>query len=97
MIHITKTAESVSDLGLNWIRWLPKNDNILTSSWTIEDDNDTLILSDQQIINGKMTSCMFSGGSLGVVYKVFNHIVTFDGREESRYFYVKIEEKSIAD
>ena len=66
---------------------LAPSDSITTSQWTCADPDLTL---NGAAVEGPLVSVFASGGVAGTNYRVRNHIVTAQGREETRYFYLSI-------
>ncbi len=83
-----KDPDAVLDYGFLWSKWL-NGDTISTSSWTIDSE---LTETDSTHTAGT-TTVWLSGGECGKTYKVINHIVTANGREEDRTLFIKVEER----
>jgi hypothetical protein len=55
-----------------------------------------LVRESQGVVSGNLkTYVELSGGQTGKTYKITAHIVCSDGAEDSRYFRVKVESRSL--
>lgn len=86
-----KDPQDKEDFGFDWEPWL-SGDSIASSTWTVEPSGLTM---SNQTSSATKTTVFLSGGTLGVQYKVTNHIVTSasPAREMSWSLQVLIEEK----
>lgn len=85
-----KDPDSKLDYGFDWTDWLMEGDTISTSTWAVDDSD----LVDSTPTNSSTgTSVWLDGGVAGTTYKVTNSIVTAQGREEDRSFYVRVIER----
>ena len=87
--HLPKGEVSVLNIGLNWADWL-ETDTITLSEWTADAD---LTLSRQQNTT-TTTSCYVSGGILNKTYQITNKITTLDGKVDTRYVTIVIDNQS---
>jgi hypothetical protein len=87
---LAKDLTSVLDIGIDWSRWL-KTDTIVTSEWTAAPEVTISRLQN----DATSTSCFIAGGVFGEVYRIVNKITTQDGRVDSRYISVVIEDTSV--
>jgi len=70
------------DYSIDWSQWLTGTDTIASSTWT-STATGTITLSNQS--SGTATTvCWVSGGVVGEIYNVTNHIVSAGGRIEDR-------------
>lgn len=88
--YIEKGVTSVLDIGIDWSAWL-KSDTISASEWTA----DPAITLTRKQTTGTVTACYVSGGVFGVVYRVVNKITTVDGKVDSRYITITIQDSSV--
>jgi hypothetical protein len=89
--RFTKDPQAVLDYTINWSDWLD-GDTISTSTWTAE-SGITVEASPAPSFTTTTTTIWLSGGTLGTVYRITNHVVTAATREDDRTFTVKIETK----
>ncbi len=79
LASFVKDPAAVLDYTIDWSPWLGE-DTIVTSTWTVEGDVD---LSDEAIF-ASVTQVWASGGTLGTLADLTNHVVTDEGREDER-------------
>ena len=87
--NLPKGELSVLNIGLNWADWL-EADTIAVSEWTADAD---LTLSRKQNTT-TTTSCYVSGGILNKTYQITNKITTLDGKVDTRYVTIVIDNQS---
>ena len=87
--HLPKGELSVLNIGLNWAEWL-ETDTITLSEWTADAE---LTLSRKQNTT-TTTSCYVSGGILNKSYQITNKITTLDGKVDTRYVTIVIDNQS---
>lgn len=84
-----KTADSILDFQFDWSTWLASGDTISTSTWTLESG----ITEDSESETTTTTTITISGGTTGKTYKATNAIVTANGFEANRTFFLKIQDR----
>lgn len=87
--HLPKGELSVLNIGLDWADWLG-TDTITLSEWTADAE---LILTRKQNTT-TTTSCYVSGGILNKTYQITNKITTLDGKIDTRYVTIVIDNLS---
>jgi len=87
--NLPKGEVSVLNLGLDWAEWL-ETDTITLSEWTADAE---LTLSRKQNTT-TTTSCYVSGGILNKTYQITNKITTLDGKVDTRYVTIVIDNQS---
>ena len=87
---LPKGETSVINVGLNWAPWLG-TDTITASEWTADIE---LTLTRKQNTT-TTTACYISGGVFGKNYKIVNTITTLDGKVDSRYITITIDDTSV--
>ena len=87
--HLPKGELSVLNIGLDWADWL-ETDTITLSEWTADAE---LTLSRKQNTT-TTTSCYVSGGILNKTYQITNKITTLDGKVDTRYVTIVIDNQS---
>lgn len=97
--YIDKDSEAVLDYGFSWADWMPTDDSISTSTWTvsaISGDSDPLAIDSSSFTGStSKTVATLSGGTDGNIYTVSNKIVTGDGRTDRRHFRVCVKARSV--
>ena len=87
--NLPKGELSVLNIGLDWTEWL-ETDTITLSEWTADAE---LTLSRKQNTT-TTTSCYVSGGILNKTYQITNKITTLDGKVDTRYVTIVIDNQS---
>ena len=87
--NLPKGELSVLNIGLNWADWL-ETDTITLSEWTADAE---LTLSRKQATT-TATSCYVAGGILNKSYQITNKITTLDGKVDTRYVTIVIDNQS---
>ena len=82
-----KDDDARLDYVIDWTEWLG-GDIINTSSWETEEG----LLIDADTNDGSRTTVWVSGGTIGVIYDVTNHIITDAGREDERTIRIYVRE-----
>lgn len=85
---IRKDPDAKLDYTLDWREWLD-GDIVKTSTWEL----DPGLTMESATHDGMKTTIWLSGGDAGEHYKVTNHIITTDGREDERSFTVVVRER----
>lgn len=75
-----KTTTEYLDFTIDWSKWLPPDDILNFSSWTVPAG----ITNGMETSTTTSTSIWLSGGTLGESYDVVNSIKTSAGRQEDR-------------
>jgi len=87
--HLPKGELSVLNIGLDWADWL-ETDTLILSEWTADAE---LTLSRKQNTT-TTTSCYVAGGILNKSYQITNKITTADGKVDTRYVTIVIDNQS---
>ena len=87
--NLPKGELSLLNIGLNWAEWL-ETDTITLSEWTADAE---LTLSRKQNTT-TTTSCYVAGGILNKSYQITNKITTLDGKVDTRYVTIVIDNQS---
>jgi hypothetical protein len=86
----TKDPEAVLDYGFDWgTSWLASGETLIASAWTVPAG----LTKDSSAFTTAIALVWLSGGTLGEVYIVTNHITTSDGREEDRSHVIMIKDR----
>lgn len=88
----TKDPDAVLDYTIDWSEWLPENDTITDSTYTVVSDDDDAVVVDDSLFTDTTTTVWLSGGVAGTKYTVTNHITTSDGRQDDRSLTINIKE-----
>lgn len=86
-----KDPGEVKDYGFDWSAHLGDVDTISTSAWVVATGLTEEV--DPAASNTTTTTTIWlSGGTAGTEYRVTNHVVTAQGREFERSFYVNVQD-----
>lgn len=81
MLKAVKDPNAVLDYKWDWAAWMPDNDRIVASTFTVDDPAITV---EDTMFDATTTTAWLAGGTAGVTYVVTNHITTEDGRQDDR-------------
>lgn len=87
-----KDPQSVLDYAVDWSEWLASGDTITSSSWSVSGPDSALVI-DTDTNDTTSATVWLSGGSVALVYKAINTIVTDQGRTDERTIEVTITNK----
>src|SRR5262245_20984246 len=76
---VTKDPVSVEPYGLDWTEYLAELGDeviIIDAEWSIEGPDETLTVAGDDILEGRKTRAMLSGGTRYSRYTVINRITT---------------------
>lgn len=97
--YIEKDPSAQLVYTMDWTQWLSTGQQVDAVTYTLQvraNDPAPLVRESQGIANNnKHTYVELSGGQAGKTYKITAHITTDDGAEDSRYFRVKVESRSL--
>jgi hypothetical protein len=97
--YIEKDPQSRLDYSIDWSDWMPSEDSILNSSWTIQtitgDLNPLTTDDDQYNASTSITTIYLAGGTAGNTYRITNTITTDDGLIDERYFRLVVRDRTI--
>ena len=97
-IFIRKSPADVLDYSIDWTDWLPSQDNIATTNFTISTvtgDASPLTL-DSTSAGEQISTAYISGGTLGKLYTVTCTITTSaNNLTVARQFRILVEERSV--
>ncbi len=83
-----KDSDAVLDYEIDYAAWLG-DDTIATSTWDVP----TGLIKDSDTNTTTTTTIWLSGGTVGEIYRVTNHIVTAGGREDDRTIKIRVTSK----
>jgi len=81
------------DYAVDWGDWLPAGDAISNSTWIVEPATTPPLDHSGATNSPTRTKVFITGGKDGMRYRVTNEIVTDDGLEASRGFFIEINEQ----
>lgn len=91
----SKHPDGKLDYSVDWSDFLGDDDEITSSAWEVEEieDDEAPVVASQEGISGGVTTVWLDAGTVGFAYLVSNHITTDAGREDTRSFVLRIEQK----
>lgn len=85
-----KDPQAKLDYAVDWSAWLDEDDDTIgQSDWTVPGGLTEVSAS----TTGTLATVWLSGGVVGEVYEVVNHIVTAAGREDDRTIFIHVADK----
>lgn len=97
--YIEKDPSAQLVYTMDWSQWLSTGEIITAVTYTLQvraNDPAPLVNESSGITADTLkTYVELSGGQAGKTYKVTAHITTDSGAEDSRYFRVKVESRSL--
>ena len=84
-----KDPDATLDYNVNWADWLDTGDTISSVSFDADDG----ITIDSESNTNTVATAVISGGTVGTRYKITCSIVTANGDEDDRSFYIRVREK----
>lgn len=78
------------DYAIDWSRHLDEGDTVASSTWTVATGLTTATPAPSATTT--ITTIWLSGGTAGTEYRVTNHVITAQGREYERSFFVNVQE-----
>jgi len=95
-IFIRKSPQGVLDYSVDWTDWLPTDETIQSSNFTIStiSGDASPLTRDSQSNVGAVCTAVLSAGTAGNVYTVTNTITT-DNYTEARFFKIVVENRSV--
>ncbi len=94
---IAKDPAAQLTYSMDWSQWLEEGDTISTVTYTLQvraNDPEPLIKESQGVQGDTLTFVEVSGGQVGKVYTVTANIETANGLIDSRYFRIRVENRS---
>jgi hypothetical protein len=88
MSDFIKDPDAVLDYSVDWAAWLD-TDTIATSVWSSPEG---MTVVDTTNVATSATVWL-SGGTVGMRYRITNHIVTAAGRENDRTISIRVQEQ----
>jgi hypothetical protein len=88
MSSFAHDPSAVLDYAIDWTAWLAEGETIYASTWTIP-TGITQTTPAPSIAAG-VTTVWISGGTVGTIYTVTNHITTSQGRQDDRSFELSV-------
>jgi hypothetical protein len=93
MSFLLKDPEAVLDYAVDWGAEYLSGDALSDSSWSVspsENDGATITASAFDLL---ISTVQVSGGRVGRIYRLTNHVTTASGREDSRSIILRVEKR----
>ena len=93
MTLLLKDPEATLDYSVDWGSEYLSGDALVDSSWTVSpaDPDGVELLSDR--FDLLVATARMGGGIAGRLYRLTNHVVTAEGREDSRSIMIRVEKR----
>ena len=85
----SKDPAAILDFTVDWEGWLGAGDTIQTSTWAVPSPIIAVMSNHQPF----QTRVQVSGGVVGRMYQMVNHIVTVGGIQDERTFHLVVEQR----
>lgn len=93
MTLLLKDPSATLDYSVDWGADYLSDDVLTESSWAVSPAEPGGV---SMVANGfdlKTSTVQVSGGNVGRIYRLTNHVVTADGREDSRSIMIRVEKR----
>ncbi len=87
-----KDPQSRIDYAIDWLGYLD-GQTIAESAWTVTPQESGGIAVDEASFDLHRAAATLSGGVIGHVYSVANHVTLSDGRSDERSIALRVEER----
>jgi len=93
MTLLLKDPEATLDYSVDWGADYLSGDALAESGWTIipDEPGGVTVVSDR--FDLLIATAEVSGGIAGRLYRLTNHVVTIEGREDSRSIMLRVEKR----
>ena len=93
MTLLLKDPEATLDYSVDWGSEYLSGDALVESRWTVSPDepDGVELLSDR--FDLLVATVQIEGGIAGRLYRLTNHVVTAEGREDSRSIMIRVEKR----
>jgi hypothetical protein len=93
MTLLLKDPEATLDYSVDWGAEYLSGDALATSSWTVSpaETGGIAIVSDR--FDLLVATAQIEGGIAGRLYRLTNHVVTAEGRSDSRSIMLRVEQR----
>ena len=93
MTLLLKDPEATLDYSVDWGAEYLSGDALATSGWTVSpaEEGGVAIVSDR--FDLLIATAEVAGGIAGRTYRLTNHVVTAEGREDSRSIMLRVEKR----
>ena len=93
MTLLLKDPEAVLDYAVDWGADYLSGDVLTASSWTVspQEEGGVTVLSSQSDL--LIASVQVSGGLVGNIYRLTNHVITANGRQDGRSIMLRVEKR----
>ena len=93
MTLLLKDPEALLDYSVDWGADYLSGDTLTESSWTVspaESGGLSIVSSRYDLL---VSTVQVGGGTAGRIYRLTNHVVTAEGREDSRSIMLRVEKR----
>ena len=93
MTLLLKDPEAVLDYAVDWGREYLGGDALTESSWTISPAESGGLSIAASRFDLMVSIVQVGGGNSGRIYRLTNHVMTAEGREDSRSIMLRVEKR----
>lgn len=92
MAYYVKDPDAAVDYLFDWSTDYLGSRTLVSSSWRISPADAGLVVA-AEVARDRQTIVTLSGGRVGHVYRITNHIVLSDGRRDERSLTLRVEDR----
>jgi hypothetical protein len=93
MTLLLKDPEALLDYAVDWGTDYLTGDLLTESGWTVSPAEAGGVSIASSRFDLKVSTVQVSGGVAGRIYRLTNHVVTAEGREDSRSIMLRVEKR----
>ncbi|HUD93425.1 hypothetical protein [Sphingobium sp.] len=92
MSLFVKDPQARIDHEIDWSAYLAAQ-TLIASSWAVEPEEAGGLVTEQSAFEDQRSSARLSGGLVGRLYRLTNHVMLSDGQVDERSVTIRVEER----
>lgn len=93
MTFLLKHPDATLDYAVDWGTDYLSGEALATSDWSVEPDGPSGVAIATSAFDLLVATVTVSGGRVGDIYRLTNHVTTTDGRDDSRSIMLRVEKR----
>lgn len=93
MTFLLKDPAAMLDYAIDWGADYLEEDSLAQSDWSVVPAEPGGVAVSGSVFDAKFTTATVSGGLAGRVYQLINHVMTQQGRQDSRSVVLRVEQR----
>ena len=93
MTFLLKHPDATLDYAVDWGTDYLSGEALATSIWSVEPDEPGGVAIASGAFDLLVATVTVSGGAIGNIYRLTNHVTTTDGNDDSRSIMVRVEKR----